>query len=198
MKKIIGMLAFLASVTVPLAAQQISPATPDENIILKNIGQTISVKNTIGTALEAWLLQKEVLPNSAQLLSVSGKISYKDSNRFSFEGTARVIIQVKTNLTIDTNLTFNANLTTPRTFQKEIDQWQKTQIKNILYPYKTSDRSQLEAPLTIALQEVVIRWKKLIGIMQSTVNEQLQGYPAKAVESRLKSLSKELKDFSGR
>jgi hypothetical protein len=196
-KTMIG-LFFALSGSWSVIGQQTPPmiTLPDEHIIITNLNsQNISLKHTIGSGFEAWFIQKETVPDVSELLSVASTVLYNgNGSNFPFKGTARIIIN-KPPINIDVNLTFNTNITTPRSLNNDLQTWKKKQIKQLLSPYNKRDLNTLEPLISKTLDEVINRWKQLIIYIKDATNSQIQGNPIKMQEAKLKSLSRELKDF---
>lgn len=194
-KVIAGLIAALFS-SCGIIGQQAPPMTAalDEHIIITNLtSKNVSLKHALGTGFETWFIQKETVPNVSELLSIAGTISYNSSG-FPFKGTARIIID-KPSIKIDTNLTFETNLTTQRALNNALQAWKKVQIKQLLAPINKQNLNTAEPLITKTLDEVINRWKQLIGYVKNTTNSQIQGNPVKMQEGKLKGLARELKDL---
>jgi hypothetical protein len=178
----------------------------EDDRIIKVIDDNLKIEHKIGNIISGEysqnVLDKMRISSgtrSIEVLYLGSQIDYSQG-QLNFLGTLTFVpphMLTGTTTTIDAfKLTIN-NITTPEAFEKHAQDWIKTEVSKIIF---STPKTYLDTKpgykelLTQAFQLAVKKWKELIVIFNTDIQEQLQSLQKKSNQSKVRAAIEKAKE----
>lgn len=165
----------------------------EDDRVFELIDGTIMISHQIGNMIHGDYKHNQDIKGD-----ISGRIDYSGPHSNSADFTGFVYIHEPSLNTLDSTsyIFYMKNITTADAFEKEAQQWAKTEIAKTLFHISADNpnHATIEKELTKALKIAIKKWKDLIPILKANVAEELQNAQKKDDKSPVHVVIEKAKD----
>lgn len=206
MKKQLLIIFTLISVTILSRISAEAVSWQEDDLITKVIDDNLKIEHKIGNIISGEYSQNALEKmkissgtSTIEVLYLGSQINYS-KGQLNFVGTftffpPHMLTETSTAAIDAFRLTIN-NITTPEAFEKQAQDWIKTEVSKIIF---STPKTYLDATpgyrelLTQAFQLAVKKWKELIVLFKADIDEQLQSLQKKNNQPKVQAVIEKAK-----